>query len=161
MCPQTNEGTEPTQDGFVTSTFAACWQGPSLIKICLTGQKTRCQAPTRRLPVRHATSTICVSGPVSFHNSVSMADQLPLNGAFWFDGLDQLGPQLGPDASMLNLEFLDDINQPLSAMPAPQQAASGATGAPKRRGGRRPLTAEEKAARAEKEKEQNRIMQVL
>ena len=90
-----------------------------------------------------------------------MADQLPLNGAFWFDGLDQLGPQLGPDASMLNLEFLDDISQPLSAMAGHQQAAAGATGPPKRRGGRRPLTAEEKAVRAEKEKEQNRIMQVL
>ncbi|GAB4818491.1 hypothetical protein N2152v2_005537 [Parachlorella kessleri] len=84
-----------------------------------------------------------------------MADQLPLNGAFWFDGLDQLGP----DASMLNLEFLDDVNTPVSSMPAPQQVAAGATGPPKRRGGRRPLTAEEKAARAEKEKEQNRIMQ--
>ncbi len=99
---------------------------------------------------------ILLLGLLPFCNSCTMADQLPLNGAFWFDGLDQLGP----DASMLNLEFLDDVNTPVSSMPAPQQVAAGATGPPKRRGGRRPLTAEEKAARAEKEKEQNRIMQV-
>ncbi len=85
-----------------------------------------------------------------------MADQLPLNGAFWFDGLDQLGEVPIP----LNLDFLlvDEDVKPLPADAAHAQQAPGA--APKRKGGRRPLSAEEKAARAEKEKEQNRVMQV-